>query len=91
MEAVMSSHASKHDGKYGFSPDLETDGNPDALGRWFAGAVIVAFLAAGVIVYRTATPEVVTKSNDGIVASAATHSSPPDIPPAYSHVEGIDP
>jgi hypothetical protein len=50
----------------------------DATGYWFAAAVLFAFLAAGVIVYRTANSDVQTASND---VPGAAQSSPIEAPP----------
>jgi hypothetical protein len=41
---------------YGREPDFAFDRTADALTYWFLAAVLCAFIAAGLIVYRTGTP-----------------------------------
>jgi hypothetical protein len=45
--------------------DLEFEQRPDSAGYWFLAAVLFAFIAAGVIVYRAATDDFNAVSNDG--------------------------
>jgi hypothetical protein len=40
---------------YGREPDFDFDRAQDALTYWFLSAVLCAFIAAGIIVYRTST------------------------------------
>jgi hypothetical protein len=40
---------------YGREPDFAFDQTPDAVTYWFLAAVLCAFIAAGLIVYRTST------------------------------------
>jgi hypothetical protein len=41
---------------YGREPDFTFDQTTDALTYWFLAAVLCAFIAAGLIVYRTGAP-----------------------------------
>jgi hypothetical protein len=82
---------SRHPGSYrdyNRKRDLEFEVATDTTGYWFAAAVIFAFLAAGIMVYRTGNPDIRTASNDTAVAARA---SPVDLPPLHAHVEGVDP
>lgn len=64
--------------RYGVDPKLELK-SCDATGYWFAAAVLFAFLAAGVIIYRTGgSDEFRTATND---VPATTQTSPIDQPP----------
>jgi hypothetical protein len=72
----------------GLHPDLEFKTSADAAGYWFAAAVFFAFLAAGIIIYRTANSDVRTASID---LPAAAQTSPLELPPIHGHVEGVDP
>jgi hypothetical protein len=58
-------------------PSCEYASRLDATGYWFATAIVFAFLAAGVIVYRTGNPEIRTAAND--------------IPPAAAQADPIQP
>jgi hypothetical protein len=61
----------------GLHPELEFKTSADATGYWFAAAVFFAFLAAGIIIYRTANSDI--------------HTAALDLAPIHSHVEGVDP
>jgi hypothetical protein len=90
----MESHANGPKTELGYrrslAPKHEFENTADAAGLWFAAAVMFAVLTAGVIVYRAGGPDIRTASND-VTALAAARSSPAEMPPAYSHIEGIDP
>jgi hypothetical protein len=51
--------------RYGLERDLEFEQRPDSAGYWFLAAVLFAFIAAAVIVYRAGTADFNTVSNDG--------------------------
>jgi hypothetical protein len=71
--------------------DPKLENTADAAGLWFAAAVIFAAIVAGIILYyRADGSDIRTASND-VAVPAAARSSPVEIPPAYSHIEGIDP
>jgi hypothetical protein len=72
--------------------DLEFATAADKTAYWFAAAVLFAFLAAGIIVYRAANPELQMASSDIRAPAVAAKANPiPFLPPAHAHVEGIDP
>jgi len=48
---------------YGLEGRLDTGRAPDAAGYWFLAAVLFAFIAAGIIVYRAGNTEVQTAAN----------------------------
>ena len=48
---------------YGLERRLDTERAPDAAGYWFLAAVLFAFIAAGVIVYRAGNAEMQTAAN----------------------------
>ena len=64
----MEKHDSDHLGfdysRYGLDQNLELKARADATGYWFAAAVLFAFLAAGIIVYRAGGDEFRTAAND---------------------------
>ncbi len=64
----MEKHDSEHLGfdyaRYGINQNLEFKSRTDATGYWFAAAVLFAFLAAGIIVYRAGGDEFQTAAND---------------------------
>jgi hypothetical protein len=77
--------------EFGYKPRLEFDSNDSNVDRtalWFAAAVFFAVIAAGVIIYRSGNSDFRTASID-VVAPAAAPSR--DVPPVYSHIEGVDP
>jgi hypothetical protein len=51
--------------RHGLERDLEFEQRPDSAGYWFLAAVLFAFIAAGVIVYRAAIDDFNAVSNDG--------------------------
>jgi hypothetical protein len=55
----------------------EFENAADVTGFCFAGAVLCAVLAAGVIVYRTANADIRTASNDIVPAAAQADSMAP--------------
>jgi len=90
----MENDANEPQSEFGFKPRLEFENNADTAGLWFAAAVIFAVIAAGIIVYRSGISDLRTASLE--VASVTTttsapRSSPVEIPPLYSHIEGVDP
>jgi hypothetical protein len=68
MEDRMEEHENHHLGfdynRYGLENGIEFKSQADAAGYWFAAAVLFAFVAAGVIVYRSAGDEFRTATND---------------------------
>jgi hypothetical protein len=74
--------------EFGYKPRLEFDSHVDKTALWFAAAVFFAVIAAGVIIYRSGNSDLRTASID-VVAPAAAPSR--DVPPVYSHIEGVDP
>lgn len=63
---------------------------PDPLGYWLCAGVTIAFLAAGVITWRTGFSDPGPASFP-VAATPAAQSDPADVPPIYAHVEGVDP
>ena len=49
---------------HGLNQNIEFKSRADAAGYWFAAAVLFAFLAAGIIVYRAGGDEFQTAAND---------------------------
>lgn len=49
----------------------EFENAADATGFWFAGVALMAILAAGVILYRTNSSDILTASNDTAVSAQA--------------------
>jgi hypothetical protein len=68
MEDRMEEHENQHLGfdynRYGLENGIEFKPQADAAGYWFAAAVLFAFVAAGVIIYRSASDEFRTATND---------------------------
>ena len=48
---------------YGLERRLDSERVPDAAGYWFLAAVLFAFIAAGIIVYRAGNAEMQTAAN----------------------------
>ena len=48
---------------YGLERRLDSEPAPDAAGYWFLAAVVFAFIAAGIIVYRAGNAEMQTAAN----------------------------
>jgi hypothetical protein len=76
MEGPMDKNAPKEidQGDCNLSSALEFANAADATGLWFALAVVLAILAAGVIVYRSGNSDIVTAANEPMPAAA--HSDP---------------
>jgi hypothetical protein len=71
------------DNRYGLDPKLESETGADAIGYWFAAAVLFAFLAAGIIVYRAGgADEFRTATNDVPTTAQTTPIDPPPLPKA---------
>jgi hypothetical protein len=51
--------------RHGLERDLEFEQRPDSAGYWFLAAVLFAFIAAGMLVYRAGTADFNAVSNDG--------------------------
>jgi hypothetical protein len=75
----------------GFKPGLQYESRTDPTFMWFASAVLFAVLAAGVIIYRSGNSDFRTASMQVAAAPMAAHSGAAEIPPVYSHIEGVDP
>jgi len=67
---------------YGLERRLDSDRAPDAAGYWFLAAVLFAFLAAGIIVYRAGNAETQTAANypSNPTAQSDPVTSPPIVP-----------
>jgi hypothetical protein len=82
MEDQMGKHENQHLGfdysRYGLDNGTEFKSHADAAGYWFAAAVLFAFFAAGVIVYRSGGDEFRTATND---VPTTAQTSPIDPPP----------
>jgi hypothetical protein len=67
---------------YGLERRLDTERTPDTAGYWFLTAVLFAFIAAGIIVYRAGNAEVQTAANYPSNPTAQTDpvASPPIVP-----------
>jgi hypothetical protein len=67
---------------YGLERRLDSDRAPDAAGYWFLAAVLFAFLAAGIIVYRAGNMEMQTVANYSSHPAAQSDpvASPPIVP-----------
>ena len=72
----MAKHDSEHLGldytRHGLHQNLEFKARADAAGYWFAAAVLFAFLAAGIIVYRAGGDEFQTAANEGPLSKPLT-------------------
>ena len=68
--------------KYGLERRLDAEQTPDAAGYWFLAAVLFAFIAAGIIVYRAGNAEMETAVNysSNPTAQADPVTSPPIVP-----------
>ena len=64
----MEEHESRHLGfdynRYGMDKKLELKAKADPTAYWFAAAVLFAFFAAGIIIYRAGGDEFRTAAND---------------------------
>ena len=56
------------------------NGRPDAAGYWFLAAVLFAFIAAGIIVYRAGNTEMQTAANYRQTAQSDPVISPTIVP-----------
>jgi hypothetical protein len=67
---------------YGLERRLDVQPAPDAAGYWFLAAVLFAFIAAGIIVYRAGNAEMQTAANYPSNPTAQTDpvTSPPIVP-----------
>jgi hypothetical protein len=67
---------------YGLERRLDTERAPDAAGYWFLAAVLFAFIAAGIIVYRASNAEMQTAANYSVPPAAQSDpvASPPIVP-----------
>ena len=67
---------------YGLERRLDAEQTPDAAGYWFLAAVLFAFIAAGIIVYRAGNAETQTAANYSSNPTAQTDpvTSPPIVP-----------
>ena len=61
---------------------LDAERAPDAAGYWFLAAVLFAFIAAGIIVYRAGNTEMQTAANFSSHPAAQSDpvASPPIVP-----------
>jgi hypothetical protein len=75
----MTKHDFDYDG-FRLEPSLESDRAPDAAGYWFLAAVLFAFIAAGIIVYRGGNTEMQTAANYRAAAQSDPIASPPIVP-----------
>jgi hypothetical protein len=68
--------------RYGLERRLDDEQAPDAAGYWFLAAVLFAFIAAGIIVYRAGNTEMQTAANYSNNPTAQTDpvTSPPIVP-----------
>jgi hypothetical protein len=67
---------------YGLERRLDAERAPDAAGYWFLAAVLFAFIAAGIIVYRAGDTEMQTAANTSSHPAAQFDpvTSPPIVP-----------
>ena len=79
----MGNHENQHLGfdykRYGLDNGTEFKSRADAVGYWFAAAVLSAFIAAGVIVYRSAGDEFRTATNDVPATAQTSRINPPPL------------
>jgi hypothetical protein len=68
--------------RYGLERRLDSERGPDAAGYWFLAAVLFAFIAAGIIVYRAGNAETQTAANypSNPTAQSDPVTSPPIVP-----------
>ena len=62
---------------YGLERRLDAERTPDAAGYWFLAAVVFAFIAAGIIVYRAGNAEMQTATNYSSNPTAQTSQLDP--------------
>ena len=83
MDQPMKKHdLDFHYDGYGVERSLESEQGPDTAGYWFLAAVLFAFIAAGIIVYRAGNAEIQTAANypNDPAAQADPVASPPIVP-----------
>jgi len=83
MDQPMKKHDLDFDyDSYGFDRTLESERAPDTAGYWFLAAVLFAFIAAGIIVYRAGDTEMQTAANTSSHPAAQSDpvASPPIVP-----------
>jgi hypothetical protein len=68
--------------RYGLERRLDDEQTPGAAGYWFLAAVLFAFIAAGIIVYRAGDTEMQTAANYSSHPAAQSDpvTSPPIVP-----------
>ena len=71
MEGSMDNNGSKLNDKSELPSELKLENTLDTSGMWFAAAVLVVVLAAGVIIYRAANNDIRTAANDTLPAPAS--------------------
>jgi hypothetical protein len=86
----MDNNLNETNTELGYKTDLQYESRTDATGLWFAAAVLFAVIAAGAIIYRSGNSDFRTASID-TAGPMAAHSAAAEIPPIYSHNEGVDP
>jgi hypothetical protein len=67
----MDNNGSKLNDKSKLPSELKLENTLDTSGMWFAAAVLVVVLAAGVIIYRAANNDIRTAANDTLPAPAS--------------------
>jgi hypothetical protein len=83
MDQPVKKHDVDYDyDSYGLERRLDDERTPDAAGYWFLAAVLFAFIAAGIIVYRAGNAEMQTAANYSSNPAAQTDpvTSPPIVP-----------
>jgi hypothetical protein len=65
---------------YGLERSLESERAPDTTGYWFLAAVLFAFIAAGIIVFRAGNTEMQTAANYRQAAQSDPVMSPTILP-----------
>ena len=70
----MTEHNFDHD-LNGPHRDLLSEQKPDAAGYWFLAAVLFAFIAAGIIVYRAGTADPMQQTAQNYSTHPASQSS----------------
>jgi hypothetical protein len=68
----MDNNRNKLSDKTELPTKLKLENTMDTSGRWFAVAVLLAVLVAGIIIYRAANDDIRTASNDILPAPASS-------------------
>ena len=68
----MDNNGNKLSDKTELPTKLKLENTTDTSGRWFAVAVLLAVLVAGIIIYRAANDDIRTASNDTLTAPASS-------------------